>query len=82
MAKVGGGAALLLIVGALALVACSRTEPVEPPEPAGAYQANWESLAQHESPAWFNDAKLGIFIHWGVYSVPGLGARRRASTAS
>ncbi len=64
-------AASLAILGALALTGCSRPEPVEPPEPAGTYQANWESLAQHESPTWFNDAKLGIFIHWGVYSVPG-----------
>ena len=61
----------LAMVGGLALAGCSRTEPVEPPEPAGTYQPNWESLARHQAPAWFNDAKLGIFIHWGVYSVPG-----------
>ena len=35
-----------------------------------AYQASKESLDQHEVPAWFHDAKLGIFIHWGLYSVP------------
>lgn len=34
------------------------------------YQANWDSLRAYEIPAWFKDAKLGIFIHWGVYSVP------------
>ena len=34
------------------------------------YEANWESLHSHETPAWFSDAKFGIFIHWGVYSVP------------
>ena len=34
------------------------------------YEANWDSLHQHETPAWFSDAKFGIFIHWGVYSVP------------
>ena len=34
------------------------------------YQATWESVKQHTVPAWFNDAKLGIFIHWGLYSVP------------
>ncbi|KAI0319261.1 glycoside hydrolase family 29 protein [Amylostereum chailletii] len=28
------------------------------------------SLDTHESPEWWNDAKFGIFIHWGVYSVP------------
>ncbi|OTB00752.1 glycoside hydrolase family 29 protein [Hypoxylon sp. CI-4A] len=32
-----------------------------------------ENLAKHESPEWFNDAKYGIFIHWGPYSVTGWG---------
>ena len=36
----------------------------------GPYTDTWESLMQHETPAWFRDAKFGIFIHWGVYSVP------------
>jgi hypothetical protein len=31
------------------------------------------SLARHESPEWFNDAKYGIFIHWGPYAVTGWG---------
>lgn len=38
---------------------------------------NWtsdlSSLAKHESPDWFDDAKYGIFIHWGPYSVTGWG---------
>ncbi|TSA37862.1 MAG: alpha-L-fucosidase [Porphyromonadaceae bacterium] len=34
------------------------------------YQATWESLKNYECPDWFRDAKFGIFIHWGVYSVP------------
>jgi alpha-L-fucosidase len=34
------------------------------------YQPTWKSLDRHEIPDWFHDAKLGIFIHWGVYSVP------------
>jgi alpha-L-fucosidase len=34
------------------------------------YQPNWESLDRRPTPAWFSDAKFGIFIHWGVYSVP------------
>ncbi len=34
------------------------------------YSPEWESLARYEVPAWFQDAKFGIFIHWGVYSVP------------
>ncbi|WP_189267580.1 alpha-L-fucosidase [Streptomyces fuscichromogenes] len=34
------------------------------------YQPTETSLAGHRAPYWFNDAKFGIFIHWGVYSVP------------
>jgi alpha-L-fucosidase len=34
------------------------------------YEATKQSLKKHEVPNWFNDAKLGIFIHWGLFSVP------------
>ncbi|MBN1579068.1 MAG: alpha-L-fucosidase [Anaerolineae bacterium] len=34
------------------------------------YEANWDSLSAYTVPDWFKDDKLGIFIHWGVYSVP------------
>ncbi|VTT86210.1 Alpha-L-fucosidase [Halorubrum sp. DM2] len=34
------------------------------------YRPTWGSLDRHPVPEWYNDAKLGIFIHWGVYSVP------------
>ena len=37
---------------------------------AQTYQPNWESLDRRPIPAWFSAAKFGIFIHWGVYSVP------------
>jgi alpha-L-fucosidase len=35
------------------------------------YRPTWESVAGHPLPAWYDDAKLGIFLHWGLYSVPG-----------
>ena len=35
------------------------------------YEPTIESLDTHPLPAWYDDAKLGIFIHWGLYSVPG-----------
>ena len=35
------------------------------------YAPTVASLATHPLPAWFSDAKLGVFIHWGLYSVPG-----------
>ena len=34
------------------------------------FEPNWESLKAYEVPEWFQDAKLGIFIHWGAYAVP------------
>src|SRR3954466_13373531 len=34
------------------------------------YEANWASLNERKMPAWFHQDKFGIFIHWGVYSVP------------
>jgi alpha-L-fucosidase len=34
------------------------------------YQPNWESLNTRKIPSWFHQDKFGIFIHWGVYSVP------------
>ena len=36
----------------------------------GPYDATWESLSAWCAPAWHQQAKFGIFIHWGVYSVP------------
>ena len=39
----------------------------------GPYRDNWDSLSRHQTPQWFRDAKFGIFIHWGVYSVPAFG---------
>ena len=38
------------------------------------YQPTWESLSNYHCPEWYRDAKFGIFIHWGVYSVPGFGS--------
>ena len=34
------------------------------------YEATWESLDKREIPKWFGSGKVGIFIHWGVFSVP------------
>src|SRR5579872_5412502 len=36
----------------------------------GPFQATWPSLEAYKVPDWYRDAKFGIFIHWGVYSVP------------
>jgi alpha-L-fucosidase len=36
----------------------------------GPFEDRWESLKAYTIPAWYVDAKFGIFIHWGVYAVP------------
>jgi alpha-L-fucosidase len=41
--------------------------------PRGPFEPTWESLETYRVPAWYQDGKLGIFIHWGVYSVPAFG---------
>jgi len=38
------------------------------------YQAAWDSIDSRPSPRWYTDAKFGIFIHWGLYSVPAYAA--------
>ena len=47
---------------------------VEKGDGAGPFRADWASLQAYRSPAWYDDAKFGIFIHWGVYSVPAFGS--------
>ncbi len=54
-----------------ALTATSCSEEQSKPQ----YTTDWESLKQHKAaPDWFADAKLGVYYHWGVYSVPGWGS--------
>ena len=36
----------------------------------GPFRPDWASLIKYQQPQWYKDAKFGIFIHWGVYSVP------------
>ena len=45
--------------------ACARAQAPEK------YEATLDSLDKHPLPQWYAGAKLGIFIHWGLYSVPG-----------
>jgi alpha-L-fucosidase len=55
---------LILIVLSIVLICLGQAE-------AKKYEPNWESLSRWEVPQWFEDAVLGIYCHWGVYSVPG-----------
>ncbi len=55
----------LFIASALFVSSCAQEE----------YQPTWESLSNHdETPEWLQDAKLGIYFHWGVYTVPAYGS--------
>ncbi len=40
----------------------------------GPFQDTWESLCAYQVPKWYREAKFGIFIHWGIYSVPAFGS--------
>jgi alpha-L-fucosidase len=54
---------VFFLVGATLFLNCRQ-------ESKKVYMATTESLASHPTPKWFTDAKFGIFIHWGVFSVP------------
>jgi len=43
------------------------------------YQANWRSLDSRATPKWFLDAKFGVFVVWGLYSVPAWGPEKEYS---
>jgi alpha-L-fucosidase len=61
--KLGTGA--LLCLGLVTAAAHTYAQQATHYEPTN------ESLDQHPLPTWYADAKLGIFVHWGLYSVPG-----------
>jgi len=48
----------------------AAVKQVEAVAARGPFQPNWTSLQTYQVPKWYLDAKFGIFIHWGVYSVP------------
>lgn len=49
----------------------ARAKAASPAIPPGPFAPTWESVrANYQVPEWFRDAKFGIFLHWGLYSVP------------
>jgi alpha-L-fucosidase len=73
-------AVALTLAGGLAVPAAdtparvTRNEPARP-IPPGPFVPTWDSLrAGYQTPAWLMDGKFGIFLHWGVYAVPGRGS--------
>ena len=73
--------AAVVLALSLMLSGCARVETydgrlrenlgrVERGVARGPFRASWDSLTGYQVPQWYQDAKFGIFIHWGVYSVP------------
>jgi alpha-L-fucosidase len=51
-------------------IVAAADKAVTKPLPPGPFQPTWDSLAtNYRAPAWVEDAKFGIFMHWGIYSV-------------
>jgi len=55
-----------LVLLAVLAKECSLTNAVK-------YNTTWASLDSRPLPTWYDDVKIGIFIHWGVFSVPSYG---------
>ena len=60
--------ALVIVAALLVAVTAVTASPAR-----AAYEGTDSSLSHHTAPAWWRDAKFGIFIHWGPYSVPAWG---------
>ncbi len=53
---------------------CNILKNVDHVNQQGPFRADWSSLQTYKIPDWYKDAKFGIFIHWGIYSVPAYGS--------
>lgn len=62
---------LFFLLTILLFTSCSTKNKEIKKEKQKLYEANWESLRTHQIPKWAEDAKFGIYAHWGVYSQTG-----------
>ncbi|MCF7848770.1 MAG: alpha-L-fucosidase [Kiritimatiellales bacterium] len=62
---------LLVAIAFLSMAAMTESAPL--PIARGSFEPTWDSLKAYECPEWFQDAKFGIWAHWGPQSVPELG---------
>jgi len=62
------GVGITLMSAMLSLSSLCAQEP---------YKPTWESLDTHKMPAWYEDAKIGLSMHWGVYAVPAWAPREK-----
>jgi alpha-L-fucosidase len=65
--------AALTVITCLALVSQSLSGQ-SAASPSSPYVESWGSLTNHATPRWYEDAKFGIYYHWGLYSVPAFGS--------
>lgn len=71
---------LILLCVSLMALSCSESkmvyniDSVASPKGTEVFQPDWDNIARnYKFPDWYTDGKFGIFIHWGVYSVPAYG---------
>jgi alpha-L-fucosidase len=57
-------------VAVFATILCCYLVPVTEQQ----YTPDWTSIDSRPLPAWYDQSKIGIFIHWGVFSVPSFGS--------
>lgn len=67
----------LLLLSTAFLLSCNTPTKKEGPIQEK-YKPTWESLQHFKVPEWFQDAKLGYWVHWGVYSVPAFKGKHAA----
>ncbi|MCL8000957.1 alpha-L-fucosidase, partial [Brucella sp. 21LCYQ03] len=60
-------------IGLLAQKNVIKVDTTREPVATGKFEANWNSLQQYEAPEWFQNAKFGIWAHWGPQCQPGQG---------
>jgi alpha-L-fucosidase len=72
--NVPNGIVSALLSSPLKLVPLTILVAIVAPVVVLAYEPTWESLDARPLPQWYPDAKVGIFIHWGVFSVPSYGS--------
>src|SRR6202040_4147257 len=66
-------ASSLIANAPLPLVEIATAKKKEHSSPGDSFQPTWSSLRSLPSPQWLRDSKFGIYTHWGVYSVHGVG---------
>lgn len=58
---------------AILLICCMNIIVADKTADRRRYEPTWDSLDSRPLPKWYDEAKVGIFLHWGVYSVPTFG---------